>query len=108
MVAINDDASVARLKGAGRPVNALAQRGQVLAALAVVDWVVAFPEDTPERLLQELRPDVLVKGGDYAVAEVVGADIVASYGGDVQVLAHVEGVSTTGIVAALRTDQTQT
>lgn len=107
VVAINDDASVARLKGAGRPVNALAQRGQVLAALAVVDWVVAFPEDTPERLLQELRPDVLVKGGDYAVAEVVGADIVASYGGDVQVLAHVEGVSTTGIVAALRTDQTQ-
>lgn len=102
VVAINDDASVTRLKGDGRPVNSLSQRGQVLAALEVVDWVVAFAEDTPERLLHELRPDVLVKGGDYKVDAVIGADIVHRYGGDVQVLALVDGLSTTGIVAALR------
>ena len=100
VVAINDDASVTRLKGQGRPVNNLNQRGQVLAALGAVDWVVAFTEDTPERLLRELQPDVLVKGGDYSISEVVGADIVQAYGGEIQVLALVAGVSTTGIVAA--------
>ena len=102
VVAINDDASVARLKGEGRPVNSLAQRGQVLAALAVVDWVVAFTEDTPDRLLQQLKPELLVKGGDYSIDEVVGADLVRSYGGEIRVLALVDGVSTTGIVSALK------
>ena len=65
IVAVNDDASVARLKGEGRPVNGIAQRMRVLAALASVDWTVSFGEDTPEALLEVIKPDVLVKGGDY-------------------------------------------
>ncbi len=102
IVAINDDASVARLKGAGRPINPLAERLRVLAGLASVDWVVAFAEDTPEALLETLRPDVLVKGGDYALDAVVGADVVRRNGGEVRVLAHVPNVSTSAIVDQLR------
>jgi D-beta-D-heptose 7-phosphate kinase/D-beta-D-heptose 1-phosphate adenosyltransferase len=98
VVAINADASVTRLKGAGRPVNPLHQRALVLSALASVDWVVGFEEDTPEQLLKLLKPDVLVKGGDYGVAEVIGADIVKGYGGEVRVLSLVDDVSTTAIV----------
>ncbi len=98
IVAVNDDASVTRLKGAGRPVNPLEQRLRVLSALAAVDWVVGFHEDTPEKLLKLLRPDVLVKGGDYGVDEVVGADIVRAAGGEVRVLSLVEDCSTTAIV----------
>lgn len=98
IVAVNDDDSVRRLKGEGRPVNKLAQRIRVLEALAAVDWVVPFSEDTPESLLKEVRPDILVKGGDYAPDEVVGADLVRSYGGDVRVLSEVEGYSTTKLV----------
>jgi D-beta-D-heptose 7-phosphate kinase/D-beta-D-heptose 1-phosphate adenosyltransferase len=102
VVAVNDDASVERLKGAGRPVNPLQRRLKVLAALAVVDWVVGFAEDTPEALLELLRPDVLVKGGDYEDAEVVGADLVTGYGGRVEVLSLVEDCSTTAIVEHIR------
>jgi D-beta-D-heptose 7-phosphate kinase/D-beta-D-heptose 1-phosphate adenosyltransferase len=98
VVAINSDASVTRLKGPGRPVNPLHQRALVLSGLASVDWVVGFEEDTPEQLLAMLKPDVLVKGGDYDVADVVGGDIVAGYGGEVRVLSLVEDVSTTAIV----------
>jgi D-beta-D-heptose 7-phosphate kinase / D-beta-D-heptose 1-phosphate adenosyltransferase len=102
IVAVNDDASVARLKGPGRPVNSLAQRMKVLSGLAAVDWVVAFAEDTPEALLRQIRPDVLVKGGDYSVDQVVGADIVRGYGGEVRVLSVVENLSTTAIVERIR------
>jgi D-beta-D-heptose 7-phosphate kinase/D-beta-D-heptose 1-phosphate adenosyltransferase len=102
LVAVNDDASVARLKGPGRPVNPLEQRLSVLAGLRAVDWVVPFAEDTPEPLLAALRPDVLVKGGDYAVDEVVGADIVRGYGGEVRVLRLVDDLSTSAIVARIR------
>jgi len=102
VVAINDDASVARLKGAGRPVNPLEQRLSVLAGLRAVDWVVAFRDDTPEALLRQLRPDILVKGGDYGIDGVVGADIVRSYGGDVRVLSMVQDLSTSAIVARIR------
>ncbi|MCY3840276.1 MAG: bifunctional D-glycero-beta-D-manno-heptose-7-phosphate kinase/D-glycero-beta-D-manno-heptose 1-phosphate adenylyltransferase HldE [Gammaproteobacteria bacterium] len=98
IVAVNDDDSVRRLKGEGRPVNKLAQRVRVLEGLAAVDWVVPFSEDTPEALLEQIRPDVLVKGGDYASDEVVGAEFVRSYGGDVRVLSQVEGCSTTKLV----------
>jgi D-beta-D-heptose 7-phosphate kinase / D-beta-D-heptose 1-phosphate adenosyltransferase len=104
VVAVNDDESVRRLKGAGRPVNPLDRRLRVLAALAVVDWVVGFPEDTPEALLELLRPDVLVKGGDYGADAVVGADIVRGHGGDVRVLGLVEDCSTTAIVARIQQD----
>jgi D-beta-D-heptose 7-phosphate kinase/D-beta-D-heptose 1-phosphate adenosyltransferase len=102
VVAVNDDASVTRLKGAGRPVNGIAQRLRVLAGLASVDWAVSFSEDTPETLLAALRPDVLVKGGDYTLDEVVGADMVRRYGGAVKVLALVPGVSTSAIIGSLK------
>ena len=98
VVAVNDDASVTRLKGAPRPVNALPRRLQVLAGLRSVDWVVSFAEDTPERLLGLVRPDVLAKGGDYQSQEVVGANIVAAYGGAVEVLGLVQDCSTTSIL----------
>ena len=102
VVAVNDDASVARLKGEGRPVNGVAQRMRVLAALASVDWTVSFGEDTPEALLDSVRPDVLVKGGDYRLDEVVGADIVRRHGGEVRVLAHVPNLSTSTILGSLK------
>lgn len=102
VVAVNDDASVTKLKGSGRPVNPLEQRMRVLSGLAAVDWVVAFPEDTPERLLELLRPEVLVKGGDYGADEVVGADLVRGYGGQVKVLGLLDDCSTTAIVGRLR------
>lgn len=102
VVAINADDSVRRLKGVGRPINACERRMAVLAALESVDWVVSFASDTPEGLLEKVRPDVLVKGGDYSVDQVVGADIVRQYGGDVAVLDFVEDVSTTRIVEKIR------
>ena len=102
IVAVNDDASVRRLKGAGRPVNDLARRTRVLEELKSVDWVVPFSEDTPETLIAEIRPDVLVKGGDYLVDDIVGADFVRGYGGDVRALSLVDDCSTTEIVDRIR------
>ncbi|CNJ98091.1 Bifunctional protein hldE [Mycobacterium tuberculosis] len=74
----------------------------VLAGLGAVDWVISFPEATPENLLAQVKPDVLVKGGDYSVDQVVGADIVSAYGGKVKVLGLVENSSTTAIVEKIR------
>lgn len=102
IVAVNDDASVSRLKGPGRPINSVDRRMAVLAGLGAVDWVVSFAEDTPENLLRALQPDVLVKGGDYGIEGVVGADIVRAYGGEVRVLGLVENSSTTAIVEKIR------
>jgi D-beta-D-heptose 7-phosphate kinase/D-beta-D-heptose 1-phosphate adenosyltransferase len=102
VVAVNDDASVTRLKGEGRPVNELERRARVLAGLKAVDWVVGFPEDTPVALLEALQPHVLVKGGDYAPDQVVGADVVRANGGEVKVLSHVEDCSTTLILERAR------
>jgi D-beta-D-heptose 7-phosphate kinase/D-beta-D-heptose 1-phosphate adenosyltransferase len=102
IVAVNDDQSVTRLKGSGRPVNPLEQRLRVLAGLSAVDWVVGFAEDTPDALLQALQPDVLVKGGDYAIGEVVGSEIVRGYGGRVHVLSLVDDCSTTAIVRRIQ------
>ena len=104
VVAINGDASVTRLKGPGRPINAVDRRMAVLAGLGAVDWVVSFNEDTPENLLRLLKPDVLVKGGDYAVDQVVGAEIVRANGGEVKVLGLVENSSTTAIVEKIRSE----
>ncbi|HSW94424.1 MAG TPA: bifunctional D-glycero-beta-D-manno-heptose-7-phosphate kinase/D-glycero-beta-D-manno-heptose 1-phosphate adenylyltransferase HldE [Gammaproteobacteria bacterium] len=98
IVAINDDDSVRRLKGAGRPINSVEQRMAVLAGLSVVDWVTPFSDDTPERLLKLLQPDILVKGGDYTTDGVVGAKIVRTYGGDVRVLGVIKNLSTTAII----------
>lgn len=98
VVAVNADDSVKRLKGEGRPVQPVESRMAVLAGLEAVDWVVPFADDTPERLLALLKPDVLVKGGDYTPAQVVGAPIVQAYGGCVRVLSFVDNCSTTSIV----------
>ena len=105
IVAVNDDASITRLKGDGRPINHLARRMAVLAGLKSVDWVVSFSDDTPEALLHLFRPDILVKGGDYQVDGVVGADIVRAYGGEVKVLGLVPQLSTTAIVDKIRQPQ---
>lgn len=102
VLAINGDESIRRLKGPGRPINPLEQRMAVLAALESVDYVVTFDTDTPESLLEKVRPDVLVKGGDYSVDQVVGADIVTRHGGRVEVLDFVEDISTTHIVQKIR------
>jgi D-beta-D-heptose 7-phosphate kinase/D-beta-D-heptose 1-phosphate adenosyltransferase len=102
VVAVNDDASVSRLKGKGRPVNPLERRMAVLAALGCVDWVVPFSEDTPERLICEVSPDVLVKGGDYRPGEIAGHDCVVRSGGEVVVLEYEHGCSTTDIIERIR------
>lgn len=98
VVALNDDASVLRLKGEQRPLIPQAERASVLAALACVDYVTVFSEDTPLELIRLLRPEVLVKGGDYVPETVVGRDEVESYGGSVEIVPYVEGVSTTHII----------
>jgi len=98
IVAVNDDASVKRLKGSGRPVNPLCDRMRVLSALACVDWVVPFSEDTPERLYCKLLPNILVKGGDYSEFEVVGGDCVKAAGGKVMILNYLDGHSTTTLI----------
>jgi D-beta-D-heptose 7-phosphate kinase/D-beta-D-heptose 1-phosphate adenosyltransferase len=102
IVAVNDDDSVTRLKGAERPINPLEHRMQVLAGLECVDWVVPFSEDTPERLICKLLPDVLVKGGDYRVEQIAGGACVQENGGEVVVLDFKEGLSTSRIVEAIR------
>jgi D-beta-D-heptose 7-phosphate kinase/D-beta-D-heptose 1-phosphate adenosyltransferase len=93
---------VRRLKGAGRPVNPLEDRMAVLAGLAAVDWVVPFGEDTPERLICRVLPDVLVKGGDYRPESIAGGRCVIAAGGEVRVLAFRSGRSTTGLIERIR------
>ncbi len=102
IVAVNDDESVRRLKGPGRPINTLEQRMAVLAGLAAVDWVCPFGEDTPEDLIRAVKPDVLVKGGDYRIEEIAGAEFVLAQGGEVRTIELVPGRSTSRIIAALR------
>ncbi|HRX70647.1 MAG: bifunctional D-glycero-beta-D-manno-heptose-7-phosphate kinase/D-glycero-beta-D-manno-heptose 1-phosphate adenylyltransferase HldE [Candidatus Competibacteraceae bacterium] len=101
IVAVNADESVRRLKGADRPVNALWQRMRVLAGLTVVDWVVSFSEDTPERLIGAIQPDYLVKGGDNDPAHIAGNHAVWESGGQVVVMDYIEGCSTTGTIARI-------
>lgn len=103
VVGLNSDASVKRLKGETRPVQSEAARAAVMASLAPVDLVVIFSEDTPLELIQALRPDVLVKGADYAKAQVVGADVVEGYGGKVVLAELVPAHSTTATIAAMKT-----
>jgi D-beta-D-heptose 7-phosphate kinase/D-beta-D-heptose 1-phosphate adenosyltransferase len=102
VVAVNDDDSVRRLKGADRPLNTLADRMAVLAGLASVDWVVPFTEDTPARLVAAVLPDVLVKGGDYRTDEIAGAREVLENGGEVRALSFRQGHSSSRIIDMLR------
>ena len=102
VVGLNTDRSVRALKGETRPVVTQGDRAQVLAGLASVDAVVLFDEDTPLRLIESLRPDVLVKGGDYIESQVVGADLVKSCGGKIVLVPLIEGRSTTSLIASGR------
>ena len=102
IVAVNDDASVKRIKGEERPVNTQARRMRVLAALSCVDWVVGFDEDTPTRLICTVAPDILVKGGDNDPNNIPGGDCVRENGGQVMVMSFVDGCSTTSIIGAIR------
>lgn len=102
VVAVNDDASVKRLKGESRPINALEDRLLVLAGLAAVDWVVAFSDDTPASLISDVLPDILVKGGDYKPEEIAGGQDVLRNGGEVRVLAFRDGHSSSRIIDKLR------
>ncbi|GLP95667.1 bifunctional D-glycero-beta-D-manno-heptose-7-phosphate kinase/D-glycero-beta-D-manno-heptose 1-phosphate adenylyltransferase HldE [Paraferrimonas sedimenticola] len=98
IVAVNDDDSVRRLKGDGRPVNPVGRRMAVLDGLGSVDWVIPFSEDTPQRVISELLPDILVKGGDYKVDQIAGAKEVMANGGEVKVLGFEDGCSTSAII----------
>lgn len=105
LVAVNTDESVKRIKGESRPANTLASRAAVLAALREVDWVVAFSEDTPTRIIEAIAPDVLVKGGDNDVAKIPGAAEVLARGGEVLTLDYIEGVSTTKTINRIQSAQ---
>jgi rfaE bifunctional protein nucleotidyltransferase chain/domain len=102
IVGLNSDDSVKRLKGSDRPINNQESRSLILAALLMVDAVVIFDEDTPLQLINALRPDVLVKGGDYTIEQIVGAKEVIANGGRVVINQIVEGYSTTEIIKKLR------
>jgi D-beta-D-heptose 7-phosphate kinase/D-beta-D-heptose 1-phosphate adenosyltransferase len=101
IVGLNSDSSVRRLKGRPRPVMPQKDRAEILAALAAVSYVVVFGEDTPLRLIQRVRPDILVKGGDYKADEIVGADLVRSYGGKTVTIPLIRGKSTTGVFRSI-------
>lgn len=102
IVGINSDASVKRLKGDDRPVNNLSDRAEMLAAMDFVDYVIPFEEDTPKKLIDQVRPDVLVKGGDYSPDNIVGADTVIQHGGKVEVIPFVDGHSTSAIIKKIQ------
>jgi len=98
IVAVNSDASVRMIKGEKRPINTQAERAETLAALESVDFVTIFDEPDPHRIISELQPDVLVKGGDWPVEKIIGRDVVEARGGDVFSIGYIEGASTTGII----------
>ncbi|HEX7313344.1 MAG TPA: D-glycero-beta-D-manno-heptose 1-phosphate adenylyltransferase [Pyrinomonadaceae bacterium] len=102
LVAVNSDQSVRALKGEGRPVMNEAERAEMLAALEAVDLVTVFDDESPRKLIAELLPDVLVKGGDYALDEIHGREEVEAAGGQVLALPFVEGASTTGIIERVK------
>jgi rfaE bifunctional protein nucleotidyltransferase chain/domain len=101
IVGLNTDSSVRKFKGKNRPIQNEKDRARILAALKPVEYVILFSEETPERLIRLIRPDVLVKGADYKISEIVGADFVKSYGGVVKRIKLVRGRSTTGIINKL-------
>ncbi len=102
VVGLNSDRSVKALKGRGRPINSQLDRAKVIAALCFVDYVTIFNEDTPEKLIKALRPDILAKGGDWKVEDIVGGEFVTSRGGRVVSLPFVKGYSTTSLIKKVR------
>jgi D-beta-D-heptose 7-phosphate kinase/D-beta-D-heptose 1-phosphate adenosyltransferase len=105
IIAVNSDESVKKLKGDTRPIVGLDGRMELLSALSCVDWVVAFNEETPERLICKLTPDVLVKGGDYKPEEIAGSQCVWNAGGQVEVLSFWDGYSTTSLVDKIQAEE---
>lgn len=105
VIGLNSDLSVKRLKGENRPINSQNERAFLLAAFSFVDYVTIFDEDTPEELIREVRPDVLVKGGDYSLDKIVGADFVLANGGTVTTIPFVDGFSSTSIINELNKQQ---
>ncbi len=105
VVALNSDESVKKLKGPSRPVQSEQDRAEILAALACVDYTFIFNEQTPEKVIKELKPNILVKGGDWKVSQIVGSDFVQSYGGQVLSLNFVDGKSTTKIIEKTKVDK---
>lgn len=101
VVALNSDRSVARLKGVGRPIHRLANRMAIVSSLACVDWVISFDEDDPRLLVEAISPDVLVKGGDYNVDDIVGGEYVLANGGEVRTVPYVDGLSSSAIIEKL-------
>ncbi|MCX8056134.1 MAG: D-glycero-beta-D-manno-heptose 1-phosphate adenylyltransferase [Ignavibacteria bacterium] len=104
VVALNSDASVKRLKGEERPINKLEDRAFVIANLKAVDYVVSFEEDTPFEIISAIVPDVLVKGGDWKIEDIVGRDVVEANGGKVYSLPYVENYSTTNIINKMKSN----
>ena len=104
IVGLNADASVKRLKGESRPVNNEGSRILLMASLVMVDAVILFEEDTPLNLISFILPDVLVKGGDYTIDEIVGAKEVLANGGEVKIVPILEGFSTTGIIEKMKSN----
>ena len=102
VVGVNSDRSVKRLKGQKRPVQTQRDRAEILAALACVDYTFIFDQDTPDLVIEEIKPDVLVKGGDWSVDQIVGADFVIAQGGEVKSLPFVEGCSTTEVIERIK------
>lgn len=98
VIGVNSDASVKRLKGPTRPVQIEADRAEILAALGAVDFTVIFTEDTPLKLIEAVKPDILVKGGDWKIDQIVGSDFVIANGGKVMSLQFVDGKSTTKLI----------
>ena len=102
IVGLNADTSVKRLKGESRPVNTESSRSLIMASLVMVDAVILFEDDTPLNLITAILPDVLVKGGDYTIDEIVGAKEVLANGGEVKIVPILEGFSTTGIIEKMK------
>ncbi len=98
VVGLNNDASIRRIKGAGRPINRQSDRAKVLSALSCVDYVTVFGEDTPLSLIKSVKPDALIKGADWQAEKIVGADFVKSYGGKALTVSYLKGYSTTGLI----------
>ena len=104
VVGINTDNSIKRIKGKLRPINSLDSRLMILESLRMIDFVIPFDEDNPINLIQSLRPDILVKGSDYEIEEIVGHDFVKSYGGKVKTIDILEGYSTTKLINKIKND----
>jgi len=95
---LNSDESIHRIKGPTRPINNELYRSYIMASLEMIDYISIFPEDTPIRLIKMIKPDILVKGGDWSENDVVGSDFVKTYGGSVKIIKLVDGLSTTNLI----------